>query len=142
VSSHRFTPVTSGLLARKGLAAPSVIHVHSLPTKPLQRADGLENPANIKSAEIESGQIDRSLLQHEMPHYTHDAHHDDPGKPRKLFVAMSYGEYERLSIASVKTGLSKHEIVRDALDRYFDKISHDLGKPCACIASDCSSKCS
>ena len=100
-------------------------------------------PAEPKT--VEAQQVDPLLLRHAMAlHHPHDPHHDDPEKPKKLFVAMSYGEFERLAIASLKIGLSKHEIVRDALDYYFDQIARDLGTPCACIGGHdrCAGKCS
>lgn len=144
MSQQKFAPITSSLLARKGSAAPSVIPPQTV-SRPLERR-AIE-PAKVVEpglADVESDNLNALWLQHATAlHHTHE-HHDDPGKPKKLFVAMSHGEFERLSIACVKIGLSKHEIVRDALDYYFDQIARDLGRPCACMAAQdaCSGNCS
>ena len=59
----------------------------------------------------------------------HRAAHDsdfppphDPLRPKRLFIALSHREHERIAIAAVKTGLSRHELVRDALESYLDAV--------------------
>jgi hypothetical protein len=63
--------------------------------------------------------------EHDMPH--------DPGRSKKLFIPLSHREHERLAIAAVKTGLTRHQLVRDALEMYFEQLSADMGDDCACI---------
>ena len=62
------------------------------------------------------------------------APHDHDAHPKKLFVSLSHAEHERLAIAAVKTGLSRHQLIRDALDLYFEQLSRDLGQECRCVA--------
>jgi hypothetical protein len=74
----------------------------------------------------------------------HDGHFPhDPSRPKKLFISLSHREHERLAIASVKTGLDRHQLVRDALDAYFEQLSRDLHQGCACMSglTGCSGSC-
>jgi hypothetical protein len=74
----------------------------------------------------------------------HDAHPPhDPSRPKKLFITLSHREHERLAIASVKTGLDRHQLVRDALDAYFEQLSRDMHEGCHCMsgAKNCSGLC-
>jgi hypothetical protein len=64
----------------------------------------------------------------------------DPSRVKKLFVPLSHGEHERLAIAAVKTGLSRHQLVRDALEMYFEQLSADMGEDCACITGGFASR--
>jgi hypothetical protein len=74
-----------------------------------------------------------------------DAEHDmlphDSGRSKKLFIPLSHREHERLAIAAVKTGLSRHQLVRDALEMYFEQLSADMGDDCACITGGFASRC-
>ena len=58
----------------------------------------------------------------------------DPLRPKRLFIALSHREHERIAIAAVKTGLSRHELVRDALESYLDQLARDMGAECHCIS--------
>jgi hypothetical protein len=74
----------------------------------------------------------------------HDGHlPHDPSRPKKLFITLSHREHERLAIASVKTGLDRHQLVRDALDAYFEQLSRDMREGCACMSgmTSCSGSC-
>ena len=78
------------------------------------------------------------------PEQDHEAHAPhDPTRPKKLFIALSHREHERLAIAAVKTGLSRHQLVRDALESYFEQLSRDMRDGCACMsgASCCGGAC-
>jgi hypothetical protein len=133
VSQQKFAPITSSLLARKGGAMPSLMHTTMFSIAEQQRT--MKEEFARRTPEHPGHDAET--------HPAHDLHHDDPAKPKKLFVAMSHAEFERLAIASVKTGLSRHEIVRDALDFYFEQIARDLRQPCACVAghSSCAGTC-
>jgi hypothetical protein len=123
MSHPRFAPITAGLLARKGNAAPSSMTGFVLPARlelPSTPVEKIEPPQHIEAP----------------PHLGTDAHH------KKLFVSLSHPEHERLSIASVKTGLTRHQLIRDALDLYFEQLSRDLGHDCRCVAGTvCGNSC-
>jgi hypothetical protein len=104
----RFAPITAALLARKGNAAPSSM-TGFIPAAPPPRQAS-------PSAAVEA-----------KAHPEHAAH------PKKLFVPLSHAEHERLAIAAAKTGLTRHQLIRDALDLYFEQLSRDLGQECRCV---------
>jgi hypothetical protein len=57
----------------------------------------------------------------------------EQGKARRVMVQVTAGELERLAIAAIKKGKSRHEIVREALDAYFAKLAYDFPAPCQCL---------
>jgi len=131
MSHARFAPITANLLARKGSAMPSSMMPPALqpPFVPAAVAPVPRPAAPQAQPEIEP--------DHEGP----QPH--DPSRPKKLFIALSHREHERLAIAAVKTGLSRHQLVRDALESYFEQLSRDMQEGCACMsgAKTCSGTC-
>ncbi|HWA29443.1 MAG TPA: hypothetical protein VG867_00015 [Rhizomicrobium sp.] len=118
MSQPRFAPITADLLARKGMATPSAMmprheFVRHVPPPPPR-----EEPEPALQQETDSD---------------HPPH--DPARPKKLFIAMTHREHEQLAIAAVKTGLSKHRLVRDALEIYFEQLALDMGDDCPCVTS-------
>ncbi|MGN6516864.1 MAG: hypothetical protein ACTHLR_13605 [Rhizomicrobium sp.] len=125
MSQPRFAPVTAELLARKGGATPSAM-----------------SPARVEFVRPVAPP------RHEEPRIDHDpdaeAHPlQDPSRPKKLFVPMTHREHEQLAIVAVKTGLTRHQIVRDALEIYIEQLALDMGDDCPCITSGfgCRSGC-
>ncbi len=55
-------------------------------------------------------------------------------KRHRMSLAMTQEEHERLGIVAVKKGLTRHQLMRDALDHYFEKLASDYKAECACIA--------
>jgi hypothetical protein len=109
VSSAKFAAITASLLARKGDAAPSVV----MPVKARSR------PALVP--------------RHVPPLSSEPPHQDMAEKPRRVMVSITQEELERLNIAAIKKGTSRHDIVRGALNDYFRKLSAEMPHPCACI---------
>jgi len=112
MSSGKFAAMTAGLLARKGDAAPSAV----LPAMTAPR------PTLVARAE-------KPLLP-EPPPFPLD---EPPERPRRIMVSITQDELEKLGIAAIKKGISRHDIVRGALDEYFRKLSAELPRPCACM---------
>ena len=108
MSQPRFARITAELLARKGAAMPSSVTGFAAATPPAK-------PVELPFAEGHA-------------HREHDLNH------KKLFVSLSHPEYERLAIAAVKTGLTRHQLIRDALEQYFEQLSRDMGHDCRCVA--------
>ena len=127
MSHPKFAPITSSLLARKGSAAPSMM---SVPRTPVLIADKhhAEPPLAFATAQHMEAHLN-SHHEAALPH----------GK--KLFVSLTHAEHERLAIAAVKTGFSRHHLVRDALDFYFEQLLRDMGGDCRCMAGACSGGC-
>jgi len=141
----KFAPMTAGLLARKGDAMPSTLLPPKQPVMwarpdtqpPLQIAQPAPIPKPI-AEHIECFTyvpISPSQPATDVRHAPHD--HD---KPRRLFVALSHDEHERLAIAAAKKDMTQHQIVHHALEAYFEKLALETG--CRCIAGgDCTSGC-
>ena len=129
MSQARFAPITANLLARKGSAMPSTM----MPHHPSPAWAEAVRPAPPPAAPIVPPQ--------DSDHDAHPPH--DPSRPKKLFITLSHREHERLAIASVKTGLDCHHLVRDALDAYFEQLSRDMHEGCHCMsgAKNCSGLC-
>ncbi|HSM95384.1 MAG TPA: CopG family transcriptional regulator [Rhizomicrobium sp.] len=129
MSQARFAPITASLLARKGNAMPSSMMPAAIMPPFVPAAIERFAPPPRTSMHVEQE------LDHEVPH--------DPTRPKKLFIALSHREHERLAIAAVKTGLNRHQLVRDALEAYFEQLSRDMQEGCACMsgAKSCSGSC-
>ncbi|MBS0273186.1 MAG: hypothetical protein JSR55_02025 [Proteobacteria bacterium] len=119
MSQARFAPITASLLARKGSAMPSAMAPHH--PAPVF----VETPRPVTQAPAAPVQ-DNSDRDAHPPH--------DPSRPKKLFISLSHREHERLAIAAVKTGLDRHQLVRDALEAYFEQLSRDMRDGCACMS--------
>jgi len=124
----RFAPVTASLLARKGSAMPSAMVSPPILPPFVPAASELPKPAQEapRVPALEADQDHPAAL--------------DPSRVKKLFIPLSHGEHERLAIAAVKTGLSRHQLVRDALEIYFEQLSADMGDDCACITGGFASR--
>lgn len=108
MSSAKFAAITASLLARKGDAAPSVVARAPPPRPTLVRRDD-----------------QRSSFEPQQP--------DNAEKLRRVMVAVTPAELERLNIAAIKKGTNRHAIVRSALDDYFRKLSAEFPRPCPCL---------
>src|ERR1700760_4526646 len=49
------------------------------------------------------------------------------GKLHKIMVALTPVEFEKLGIAAVKKGVTRHHIVRTALDMHLDRLKREYG---------------
>jgi hypothetical protein len=122
MSHTRFAPMTAVLLARKGSAMPSTMAPHhSAPVF-------TEPPRAVPQAHA----MPAAAAPQDNDHDTQSPH--DPSRPKKLFISLSHREHERLAIAAVKTGLDRHQLVRDALEAYFEQLSRDMRDGCACMS--------
>lgn len=65
-----------------------------------------------------------------------------PPRTHRITVTLGDGEYQALGIAAVKKGVSRHRIVREALDRHLAQLARDYGA-CACMGLDrsCGGSC-
>lgn len=109
MSSVKFAAITASLLARKGDASPSVVVPATAPPRPAWV------PRDDQSFRSERRQADNAE------------------KLRRFMVSMTQEELERLDIAAIKKGTSRHDIVRSALSDYFRKLSAEFPHPCACM---------
>ena len=120
MSSGKFASVTASLLARKGEGQPWTQGT-SQPAEPARmplvfRSEGRTAPA---------------------------APPPPPAKDKSCSVRMSPHDYERLGILAVKTGVTRQQLLKDALARFLAAKAEDFG--CACLggsAGACTNDCS
>ena len=118
MSQAKFTPITSRLLARKGDAAPSAVAAQS--SSFWKRA-----AAPPSAAQPTAGDTRQATLPPEPPRQA---------KPHRMSVLLSALEYEKLGIAAVKTGVTRHQLVRAALDLHLERLQQEFAG-CSCMAS-------
>jgi hypothetical protein len=127
MSHARFAPMTASLLASKGRAEPS--RVNGGAKHPLFKMFGA-HPAELAKAFAEPAVLP---LPADEGHAS-DAGPPHPGKPRRVMVAFTAEEYERLGIAAVKRNVSRHQLVREAMDLYFQRLERELSAQCSCLS--------
>lgn len=127
MSSAKFTAMTSSLLARKGDAAPSIT---ALP--PRMPFIGFKDAFAHRAQPSLPPRPD--LRMDEMRETSAPCcEPDDSAKPRRIMVTVTDRELEKLAIAAIKKGLTRHEIVRAALDAYFHRLAAELPRKCTCM---------
>ena len=129
----KFAPMTPALLARKGEALPSLIG-------PKPRWDAPQ-PLDIPERGVPPGFERLQRAPFHLAERRHEERHAHaPDGSRKLFLRLSPDEYEKLGIAAVKKGLSRNDIVRDAVNSYIAELIREYQNSCGCI-SGCASGC-
>ena len=145
MSAAKFAPITASLLARKGEATPSTFEGSpgaQILWSSLHREEPRPSPAPMRRVEP----IHASVL-HEQPDLDIEHFSDGERGEKRLFVgemgerrhrislALSTQEHEKLGIVAIKRGMTRHQLMRDALDCYFEKLASEYRADCACIAT-------
>jgi hypothetical protein len=130
MSEPRFAPITTALLSRKGHALPSTVVPRQMP---------LESEVMVQGEESEPAFRLISATSEEASSGTHEAvkirAHRDAERPHKVRVSLSDVEFERFGLAAVKRGVTRHQILRDALNNYVERLMQEYGNSCACIGA-------
>jgi hypothetical protein len=50
-------------------------------------------------------------------------------------VSLSDAEYERFGLAAVKRGVTRHQVLREALNNYVEQLMQEYGASCTCIGA-------
>jgi hypothetical protein len=116
VSQIRFTPVTSNLLARKGDAAPSAVAGKASFVRSNGAAMPLATGAQLKPAAEPPVSLD--------------------AKPHRMMVRLSANEFEKLGIAAVKKGMTRHQLLRVAFELHLERLKQEFGG-CSCMTVYC-----
>lgn len=117
MSQTKFTPITSRLLARKGDAIPSMVAA-----KPSLIARLAERKSQATSASHGNGMDPARPAPPETD------------KPHRMTVVLSASEYEKLGIAAVKKGVTRHQLVRTALDLHLERLRQEYST-CSCMTA-------
>ncbi len=139
MSYAKFAPITAGLLARKGEAAPSF--GTKRPVAWTSELPALREPVRDIPASFATGTEFAHVENVPAQHDNIPAHQSGvvsksasaPEKPRRVVVSMSPCEFERLGIAAVKKGVSRHDLVRDTVNAYLAQLASELNHSCACL---------
>ncbi|HXL98850.1 MAG TPA: hypothetical protein VN932_02895 [Rhizomicrobium sp.] len=119
MSQPRFAPITASLLARKGDAGPSAMGqrpAFAWLQERLHEATAVAPPP---------------VASPPMP----QAHVPAAEKPHRVMIALSNEEFEKLGIAAVKKGTTRHLIARQAIDLYFEQLHREFREECRCMAA-------
>ncbi len=112
--SAKFASITAGLLARKGEAQPW----NTMASGMMQEPEKASLPWRGEPARGEP-----------VP---------PPSKEKSCSVRMSAHDYERLGIIAVKTGVTRQQLLKDALAQFLDSKARTLS--CACLGA-CENRC-
>lgn len=131
MSAHKFFPITASLLARKGEAFPSAFFAKdSFRTEVVGRVPHAA-PSPVAKAHSVARTVEANGHDHADPHRRHEA-----DRPHKIRVALSDAEYEKLGLAAVKHNVTRHQLIREAIDTYVDRLIRKYRKDCRCIGGD------
>ena len=117
MSSPKFASITASLLARKGEAQPWNSLGNSL-------GNSLENAAQEAEKVPLAWRTPRAVAAPPPP---------PPAKDKSCAVRMSAHDYERLGILAVKSGVSRQQLLKDALAQFLAGKARDYG--CACLGA-------
>jgi hypothetical protein len=159
VNDSKFAPVTSALIARKGFAAPSVLAAPKTAALWEQETFALQSRSELtdmprlvvnagKAAQptvasaapaapvVKAASPARDPQPAEAGAAAPVAAAPDAPKPRRIMVMVPAGDVERLAIAAIKKGKTRHEIVKEALDAYFQRLAFEFSEPCQCMLQE------
>jgi hypothetical protein len=125
VSDAKFAPITASLMARKGEAAPSLGAKRALDWT--SEIFTLREPAwEFRAPSVIEPEIARLKIAAVPPASA-------APKPRRIVVSLNPCEFERLGIAAVKKGVTRHELVREFMNAYLERLASELNHHCACL---------
>jgi predicted DNA-binding protein len=130
MSSGKFASVTASLLARKGEGQPWM-------QGGMQGA--VPEPARMPLAWRNEGRNEgRSEVRSEVRVAPAAPPPPPPMKDKSCAVRMSLHDFERLGILAVKTGVTRQQLLKDALAQFLAAKAQDFG--CACLGA-CERNC-
>lgn len=138
MSSGRFASLTAGLLGRNGEARNSASTAQVVFA--LSRSQ--ERFGTPPRAERSSPPPAREKMT--PPRLRNAAPPRDPPPPtqsdkaRRLMVTVTPGEFETLGLIGVKKNVSRHQLLRNALDEYLALLVEEYSQACQCIYTGCS----
>jgi hypothetical protein len=116
MSSAKFASITASLLARKGDAQPWNSMGNSLATQEAEKVPlAWRTPLAVAAPPP-----------------------PPPVKDKSCAVHMSAHDYERLGILAVKSGVSRQQLLKDALEQFLAGKAKDYG--CVCLGA-CNRNC-
>jgi hypothetical protein len=122
IDESKFGQLSAEMLVRKGDAEPSEIR-------------------RRKKANGESLAEDEGELLPPFGVFEQTISQTGPKKQHRIVIVLTEEEHETLGILAVKKGFTRHQVLRKALDAYFEWLTDEYGPNCRCVASTCSKEC-
>lgn len=138
----KFAPITSRLVGRRAdtvpAPPPSVVpfRLRSEPFEPEARLE--EMPFALSGASGEGPASAKTVFGGKGGSHGPRPPERQSGALRRISVALSAEEHETLGIVAVKRGLTRHQVVRNALDAHLAELAREYRTQCSCIATGCS----
>jgi len=146
MSAAKFASLTASLLARKGEARPSEI-LPSLSYPPPWPEKANRPPVLVVPAREVSRPAAEAYADTPEPERKERASAKAPTgkppppapgpKPHRLMVKLTPSEFETLGLIGVKKGVTRHQLVRSAVDEYLALLVEEYAGDCECIHSAC-----
>jgi hypothetical protein len=131
VSRAKFAPITSALLARKGDARPwqpEASAIAKLATAPFAVGSTDDMPPAVENVSPQHTQLNLLKVTFESPEFSSGAE-----RAKRCTVKLSSAEYERLGIIAVKKNTTRQQILRRAVEQYFELAQREYEKDCECL---------
>jgi hypothetical protein len=157
MSARKFASITADLLARKGDASPSGLVRPSKATLAWDAQRIVPEMVSFSPMHAALAQsVSRAPAEAKVP--AHEDEHDSDTVPsvsfadhvpatadkrHRISLALTTDEHERLGIVAIKRGLTRHQLMRHALDDYFQKLASEYRTQCACVSGSagCRTSC-
>jgi hypothetical protein len=148
MSAQKFASITADLLARKGDASPSGIARPSKATLAWDTQRIVPEMVRFSPMHATLAQsVARPPAEVKVPTHEDERGSDDAppagfadhvpataDKRHRISLALTTDEHERLGIVAVKRGMTRHQLMRHALDDYFQKLASEYRTQCACVS--------
>jgi hypothetical protein len=162
MSQRKFAPITSGLLVRKGEAAPSPIAPPMSNGPSISNDTGLpdtQSPSRAPTAQMARAVTWLADVQRRASSENSESRFvfspedtsagsgpnsegkTDNDKPRRIVLNLSAHEYETLGLVAVKKGTTRHHLAQQAMDAYFEWLVAEYGEACNCIVGGALCRC-
>jgi hypothetical protein len=123
---RKFAPMTASLLVRKGDATPSSAAVAAFPkSAPREEPVVAFAPHAVPAQPAQHGHAETRGRAH------------DPEYEKRIMIWIGAEDLERLEIAAIKKGTSRHDIASRAIDVYLRALAQDFPKACGCVSGSC-----
>ena len=153
MSGGKFASLTANLLVRKGDARPSTILPFAAYPGFVHRESGLRDEQDNSDAPrgvvlaMNAAQPEISDV-HELPETPAKPVRSrsaspppPPGPPgeksRRLMVMLTPMEHETLGLVAVKKSVTRHQLLRNAVDEYLALLVEEYDGDCRCIQTGC-----
>jgi hypothetical protein len=157
MSGGKFASLTANLLVRKGDARPSTIlplaayprFVHREPDETRHEPDDADAPLAVvltmNSAPDDVSVPEEASTPESRPRRGRSVSPPPPpgppgepgDKPRRLVVILTPMEHETLGLVAVKKSLTRHQLLRNAVDEYLALLVEEFDGDCRCIQTGC-----